>query len=44
VRDQPKKEWLELCKQASAEPNPERLVPVVRRISDLMEASISLKL
>jgi hypothetical protein len=31
-------EWLELCKQASVEQNPEKLSELVRRISDLLEA------
>ena len=31
-------EWLELCRQASVEQDPEKLFQLVRRISDLLEA------
>jgi hypothetical protein len=37
VQDQ-QEEWLELCRQASVEQDPEKLFQLVRRISDLLEA------
>jgi hypothetical protein len=33
-----REEWMELCRQASVEQDPQKLVELVRRINELLEA------